>query len=205
MFRREHLAEGWDVNYYHMTDLDMWIRILGFGDLYYIAEPLCSYRKHEMTQTSNNLKSMYYMLDFFRILDKHKPIAEEVFGSIQEAYLQVIDHMGRFVSGVTDSQRADVSTISLSLLDSRDPIRIQSGIEFENSSRPTTLNDQEYFRQIAFFALLKLGHTSKILDETYKQLQAREQELKNVYESRTWKATNVLRRLSRSLLRSKTT
>lgn len=208
LFRKEHASDGFDKNYYHMTDLDKWLQILEKGDLYYHAEPLCFYRKHENTTTSNNFKSLYYTLDFMRIIDKNVELCTEIFGSREEAYLTVVEHLGRFVSDLCDERNVKVplKTISENLLDQRDPLKLQSGMKFTELKRDRTLTDQEYFRQLALFALVKTGQNGVRLDTTYKEMSAElercKAELASIYNSTSWKSTKLLRGVSR-ILKSK--
>ncbi|MBX9570408.1 MAG: glycosyltransferase [Candidatus Obscuribacterales bacterium] len=205
MFRKEHSGEGFDADYYHMTDLDLWIQILQHGNLYYITEPLCFYRKHENTTTNNNFKSLYYMLDFLRIVDKNIELCNTIYGSRENAFATVAEHLGRFVFNLTQNSSVEnpQQQISNNLLDSRNPLLLQSGIKQNEVERPRTLTDQEYFRQLAFFALLRAGENATRLDSTYKdltlKLESCEAELKGVYASKSWKSTKILRKFSRIL------
>lgn len=204
MFRRSQLSpEGFNGSYYHMTDLDLWMSLLKDGDLFYIAEALCYYRKHKGTTTSNNFKSLYYTLDFLRLIDRNIDLANEIYGSREKAYLTVAEHLGRFLDQKIATDSSLLETISRNLLDSSNPLLLQSGIEQSESIRPETLSDEEYFRQLAFFALLKSGEKARMLDETYARAQNQEKQLESLYESVSWKSTRLLRGVA-GLFRAKT-
>jgi glycosyltransferase involved in cell wall biosynthesis len=198
-FRRAQAGEGFDVSYYHMMDLDLWMRILRDGDFYYFAEPLCYYRKHKDTSTCNNFRSLYYLLDFLRIADKNLDIVSQVYGSRENAYSVVVDHLARFVQQLVDSGVTSREIISKNLLNSCNPLALQAGIA-QDAVRPETLSDDEYFRQIVLFSLLNSGETARRLDDTYRELNAKvqsyEHQLAAVYESNSWKLTGVLRWLT---------
>lgn len=189
-------ADGFDKNYYHMTDLDMWMHVLRTGDLYYIADPLCFYRKHKDTTTSNNFRSLYYALDFLRLLDKNSELACQIYGSREKAYEVVAEHLGRFVNQIVDGGTVTLETISTNLLNSRNPLHVQSGIATGNQARPETLSDEEYFRLLALFALFKSGENAKRLDKTYAdlsaQIESQRKELDAIYESRAWKSARLI-------------
>lgn len=197
LFKRSSLAEdGFDQNYYHMTDLDLWMRILKLGQLFYVSEPLCFYRKHKDTTTTNNFRSLYYALDFLRLLDKNMELACLIYGSREKAYEVVAEHLGRFVNQLVTDGIVGLDTISTNLLSSRNPLHIQSGIKAAQVERPSTLTDEEYFRLLALFALYKSGENAKRLDKTYTdlsaQIEAQRKELDSIKESRAWKSARIL-------------
>ncbi len=201
MLRAADVRGGFDAGYFHITDLDMWTRALAKGDLYYICEPLCKYRQHKDSTTSNNFKSLYYALDFLRILDKNLDLCTELYGSREQAYLSVVEHLGRFLDSLVKDGKTDIPTISENLRDWADPIKIQSGIKRVADQRPETLTNQEYFRQLALFSLLRTGETAARLDSTYKelnkQLAACRQELEIIKSSASWRSTKILRMLGK--------
>lgn len=201
LLRAIDVKGGFDAGYFHITDLDMWTRALAKGDLYYFSEPLCKYRQHKDSTTSNNFKSLYYALDFLRILDKNLELCIELYGSREQAYLSVAEHLGRFLDILVKEEKTNVATISENLRDWADPVKIQSGMKFVPDQRPETLTNQEYFRQLALFSLLKTGDTASRLDSTYdelnKQLQACRQELDAIKSSTLWKSTKFARAIGR--------
>ena len=58
MFRMAQAARGFDPQLRQLVDLEMWIHLLSFGDLYVFGEPLCSFRQHPSQQTAHN-KTLY--------------------------------------------------------------------------------------------------------------------------------------------------
>lgn len=46
MFRRQQGARGFNVNFHYLIDLEMWLYLLRQGNLAYIPEQLCAFRKH---------------------------------------------------------------------------------------------------------------------------------------------------------------
>jgi glycosyltransferase involved in cell wall biosynthesis len=55
LIRRSLAARGFDIRYKQMVDLEMWFHLLEQGDLFFIDEPLCSFREHAEQQTRKNL------------------------------------------------------------------------------------------------------------------------------------------------------
>jgi glycosyltransferase involved in cell wall biosynthesis len=54
MFRRENAARGFDERYRQLVDLEMWFHLLEQGDLVYIPEALCTFRKHPHQMSAVN-------------------------------------------------------------------------------------------------------------------------------------------------------
>jgi len=54
MFRRHQGQRGFHPAYRQLVDLEMWFHLLESGDLVYIAEPLCCFRRHSRQQTVVN-------------------------------------------------------------------------------------------------------------------------------------------------------
>lgn len=56
LFRKIDLKRFFEVSYRQLVDLEMWFYLLGTGNLVYLAEPLCCFRKHSNQQTEVNKK-----------------------------------------------------------------------------------------------------------------------------------------------------
>lgn len=199
LLRADQVEDGFDTNYFHIADLDMWTRVLSKGNLYYISEPRCQWRHHKNSTTSNNFKSLYYALDFLRIIDKNLDLCIELYGSREQAYLSVAEHLGRFLGTLVREQQSSASVISENLRDWADPLALQSGMGKVATERPITLNNQEYFRQLALFALLKVDETTTRLDSTYAelsgQIESYKRELNTLHSSFSWRSTKIVRKL----------
>jgi glycosyltransferase involved in cell wall biosynthesis len=66
MFRRE-LEEQFSRDYRSIGDLELWFRLLSKGDLFYIPEPLVTFREHAESRTSELLRDIDWVLDFPRL------------------------------------------------------------------------------------------------------------------------------------------
>jgi glycosyltransferase involved in cell wall biosynthesis len=66
MFRKE-LNEQFSRDYRSIGDLELWFRLLHKGDLFYIPEPLVTFREHPESKTSELLKDIDWVLDFPRL------------------------------------------------------------------------------------------------------------------------------------------
>ena len=67
MFRAEYAGNGLDPSLYHWGDIDFWFKILQYGDLYFISDVLCSFRRHSESTTSSNLSGLFFAADIVRI------------------------------------------------------------------------------------------------------------------------------------------
>ncbi len=68
MFRKRQAARGFDTGLHQLVDLEMWLHLLSFGDLYVFGEPLCAFRQHAQQQTEYN-----------RTLFRHQEEAQEIY------------------------------------------------------------------------------------------------------------------------------
>ena len=71
MFRRQDALDGFDTQFCHWGDLDYWFQMMRRGDLFYIASPLVSFRRHEKSASSSNLSGLYFVPDIFRLGEKY--------------------------------------------------------------------------------------------------------------------------------------
>jgi len=57
MFRRSQATGGFNPEYFQLMDLEMWFRVLEQGRFAFLAEPLCSVRRHRGQATEGSLAS----------------------------------------------------------------------------------------------------------------------------------------------------
>jgi glycosyltransferase involved in cell wall biosynthesis len=67
MFRGRDVDERFSLDYRSIGDLELWFRLLNKGDLFYIPEPLVTFREHAESRTSELLKDIDWVLDFPRL------------------------------------------------------------------------------------------------------------------------------------------
>src|SRR5262249_12556442 len=87
MFRRDRIGTGFDTNFFHYGDIDYWFRVLAGSDFYYLSEVLCGFRRHSLSGTTQNHRSMLSALDLLRLGHKYG----EVLGQLGESK----DHFAR--------------------------------------------------------------------------------------------------------------
>lgn len=66
MFRRQYQVE-FSREYRSIGDLELWFRLLEKGDLFYIPEPLVTFRQHAESRSSELLKDLDWVLDIPRL------------------------------------------------------------------------------------------------------------------------------------------
>jgi glycosyltransferase involved in cell wall biosynthesis len=68
LFRAVDATRGFSSEYRQLTDLEMWFHLLQRGSLSYIAEPLCSFRRHSLQQTETNRKSGLHWYEMSKLI-----------------------------------------------------------------------------------------------------------------------------------------
>ena len=91
MFRRRVGVDGFDTNFPHLVDLELWFRILEKGDLVSIPQCLCAIRRHELQMTQQNIKSGLLVEDNVRLFDlyKDKPYIKHTFIANEERRMRM--------------------------------------------------------------------------------------------------------------------
>ncbi len=73
LFRKAQATRGFDPAMRQFVDLEMWLHLLQQGDLYYLAEPLCAFRKHPQQQTEHNRSLALHRLEELEIYTRYSP------------------------------------------------------------------------------------------------------------------------------------
>jgi len=60
-----------DPQFSQFADFEFWIRLLEFGDIVYVDEPLCSFRTHADSNTSASHKDGRFITEIFRLIEKY--------------------------------------------------------------------------------------------------------------------------------------
>jgi hypothetical protein len=100
MFRRDLALRGFNINYTHLLDLEMWFHLLLKGDFAYSAEPLVGFRVHDEQGTVQNLKNLVHLNDDVRLLEEYAETPGYSIGKKVKRYLVYI-----FCHRIWDSAR----------------------------------------------------------------------------------------------------
>jgi len=73
MFRRSVIAHAgmFDPQFSQFADFEYWIRILQFGDLLYLHDPLCSFRMHPGSNTTKAIRDGRFISEIYRLISKY--------------------------------------------------------------------------------------------------------------------------------------
>lgn len=64
-------AGGYDPQFSQFADFEYWIRLLQFGSVYYVHQPLCSFRLHSGSNTSAAIRDGRFITEIFALLRKY--------------------------------------------------------------------------------------------------------------------------------------
>jgi glycosyltransferase involved in cell wall biosynthesis len=64
-------AGTYDPQFSQFADFEYWIRLLQFGDLVYIHQPLCSFRTHAGSNTSSAIRDGRFITEIFALVKKY--------------------------------------------------------------------------------------------------------------------------------------
>lgn len=85
MFRAAHIGDGFDQSFRQIGDLDYNLRLLQNGSYYFIADPLCFFRKHAASQTTSNNLVLSSHLEWLLLASKYRNYLEQA-GLTAERY-----------------------------------------------------------------------------------------------------------------------
>ncbi len=70
-FRKSLSGRGFDPDYVHLADLEMWFHLLEQGDFAFIPEALCRFRRHEGQETRFNTKNYSFVNDEINLFSEY--------------------------------------------------------------------------------------------------------------------------------------
>lgn len=70
-FRKSIAGRGFNPDYVHLADLEMWFHLLEQGNFAFIPEILCKFRHHQQQETIDNLKHFSVADDEFLLFEKY--------------------------------------------------------------------------------------------------------------------------------------
>lgn len=65
-------AGQYDKTFSQFADFEYWIRLLQFGDLVYVHQPLCSFRTHAGSNTSAAIRDGRFITEIFSLIKKYR-------------------------------------------------------------------------------------------------------------------------------------
>jgi glycosyltransferase involved in cell wall biosynthesis/SAM-dependent methyltransferase len=71
MFRKDQAERGFNGEYQHLLDIEMWFHLLEKGKFAHIDRPLCAFRVHPAQKTAENVRSRIYLDDYYLLLRQY--------------------------------------------------------------------------------------------------------------------------------------
>jgi len=69
--RSEAKAGMFDPRFSQFADFEYWVRLLAYGDLLYLHEPLCSFRTHDGSNTMSAIRDGRFISEIFVLINKY--------------------------------------------------------------------------------------------------------------------------------------
>jgi len=108
LFRRDKGGRGFDENFQHLVDLEMWFHLLEQGNLAYTREALCCFRVHAKQQSTSNAKRQVGENEHGRLLSKYdKPWLREETSACERFH--IAHHVERSARLTQDAQAATLA------------------------------------------------------------------------------------------------
>lgn len=187
MFRKQHAGTGFDTNLYHSGDIEYWFRILQHGSLLYLADVLCSFRRHSGSESSYNLRSLSFVIDLMRMGRTYQDLLKER-GVSKQKYLEgAVRSAARVVFSLVDDE--DVACADTSRFDQMDGESAKQNLAFMTILCFQALYDLVFEQEKA----------SAIRHDLTTELHKTEEQLAAVLDSLSWKVTKPIREIKRQL------
>lgn len=192
--RSEAVGSYFDSNFYHIGDLEYWLRILTSGPYYFLNEKLTSFRAHDKSATRTNNSNLLFATDLMRMLHKHRCLSEELGIDFVQQQNNLISSLAAHLYIMEAS-----GTVNLEAL--------RCGISLEGVHNYHEALESEYLllRELLGKTLVQLGarenkfsqQQKDVVEMLARQKVVERQELavRSLLASRSWKLTKVLRDL----------
>jgi glycosyltransferase involved in cell wall biosynthesis len=201
LFRKRDVGEGFDPGYVVSGDIDLWLRLLKLGDLAYVADVVCNFRRHAGSVTISSLKEMSFMTDTFRLADKHINALAGYRKSSHSIYHNALDGLVRKVAHAIKERDIDFSqefgtpnTITGSQNGSAGP----GEYDYKKMAEHTLLYATEIKTELdehIHANLRKAADYERQIEDWSKRAEELSAELESIKNSKAWKLTEPLRKL----------
>jgi glycosyltransferase involved in cell wall biosynthesis len=181
MFPRAYLGDGFDVRLHHLGDIEYWHRLILDKKLLYIAEVLCSFRRHAKSTTNRNAREMRYGLDMLLLGKKYKQFLGD--------------------RGITENDFANICVTNIAshtkFLADRHAVVLADLMQARPQSLEEAITDLDGFKEIAYRSLILNGSLMEeifaIKQEWEMERNALEDTISRLMKSKWWKMTGPLR------------
>ncbi len=223
-FRAKDMGTGFDCRFYHLGDLDYWLRLLHHGDYWFLDRPLCSFRQHPHSRSATNFRGILFVPDQLRLWRKLAGTLQALGCSEEGFYESAVKSMSDEVAYLAGLNYVDAQSLKSpdTLTGFRDGASDSDVLSQESHLRLTS--DLLDFREAAFHALrilAKTRHDSLLLfsDQVAhaadsvaarvatfecrakeRRIKYLERVLRMLLSSVSWRSTRLLRELRRRLI-----
>lgn len=142
MLTARALGDGFNTGYYHLGDLDLWLRILKSGDFYQIDETLCKFRRHSASTTNKNLEGLLFAIDLIRLANENVDSLKAIGYDNQSYKMRIVESLAWFMT----SDEAQV-------------LSVEKLLTQENHGR--TREQLDSFKELTFYALKYAGQNAR--------------------------------------------
>ena len=166
MFRKEHMGTGFDARFVQLGDIEYWYRILAHGDYYYLAEPLCGFRKHASQHTAKVRKTLKSMLDWMLLASKYRHLIADM-GLTEKEF--GVSFARRFITSVRSdlySQGATGQGKYATLIDS-DPLL--------DSFEPNQTKERDFLAEYHSFCMSCLSEAGRLQHDNLQMVETTEE------------------------------
>jgi glycosyltransferase involved in cell wall biosynthesis len=196
-FRKPDKEVLFDPSFYHVGDLEYWLRLLTRGRFQFLPQVLCEFRRHADAATAKNNRLILFARDLVLLFRKHEQLSTALGIDLSEQRKNLVrgmcmhlDHLESMGSVQIDTMRASEPEMQKLL---------------EEMSGPELIAELILTREFAFLAASMLGeHENKDGKRTrqWKESLLREHEIarlensiRNLLTSVSWQLTRPLREL----------
>ena len=187
MFPRSLACEGFDSSFYHLGDIEYWLRIILGKNYFYLDEPLCSFRQHKGSATSKNAKGLKFAVDMVNLGKKYNTFLEAE-GVGAEAYSRLV---------------AQACASHVKFLFRHGQISLADLLSVGGEGKDSVSSDLAAFKELLFYSLLITAETSEedfaLKQEWQAERISLEDNIAKLINSRSWKATVPLRGVNKLL------
>ncbi|MBS1989139.1 MAG: glycosyltransferase family 2 protein [Cyanobacteria bacterium SZAS LIN-3] len=188
LFRAGDRGAGYDPRYFHYGDLELWMRLLQKGDMYFVPDVLCSFRSHDLAATRHNHRTMIDLLDAVRLGHQYFSYLEELGESREHFHKRVVEFAAMQVDHLARNENLDENGVR------------KNG---PDGGPGSDVNLEDDFAEAFFLALryitptlAELDHLKRCREKDHLNFDA---EIKKIHSSISWKVTAPLRALRQSV------
>ena len=184
LFHRRNALEGFDERFFHLGDLELWLRLLELGDYIHLPEKLVKFRTHEKSASTRNASQLNFAVDLVRMAKAQAPLISSR-GYSEREFVSL--NLSSFASHLFETAS----------LDDFDECSLLSDVTLSRA--------EEYGLKRSLLGALELvaqqnSKNRMVLER--KAITRAESVLRLLMNSFPWKVTRVLRELNRHSIES---